>query len=367
MSLASTHAQALEQKAQGAPARLGPLGDAPLGRAYCLITPCRDEAAYARRTIESVLRQSVRPALWVIVDDGSTDQTPQILASYAAQHHFIRVIRREDRGRRSVGPGVVDAFYAGLSAIDLNAFDYLCKLDLDLDLPPRYFEILMQRMEDQPRLGTCSGKPYFPGPDNPEGRFDGELISEACGDEMSVGMVKFYRTACFRQIGGFVREVMWDGIDCHHCRMLGWIACSWDEPELRFVHLRPMGSSQRGILTGRVRHGYGQYFMGTSLAYMMASALFRMTRPPYVVGGLAMAWGYLQAMLTRRPRYHDRRFRRFLRRYQWSCLLRGKAAATQRLNQLQQAVWNPSAASSPDVAPRPLDAGDAHPASNVTA
>ena len=111
---------------------------------------------------------------------------------------------------------------------------------------------------------------------------------------MSVGMTKFYRVACFQQIGGFVREVMWDGIDCHRCRMLGWIACSWDdESDLRFLHLRPMGSSQTGILTGRMRHGFGQYFMGTSFPYMSASALLRMLHPPYVLGGMAIAIGAL--------------------------------------------------------------------------
>ena len=90
-------------------------------------------------------------------------------------------------------------------------------------------------------------------------------MSERHGDDTSLGMTKFYRVACFKAIGGFVREVMWDGIDCHRCRMKGWIACSWDEPELRFVHLRPMGSSQQSIYAGRMRHGSGQYFMGTGL------------------------------------------------------------------------------------------------------
>jgi poly-beta-1,6-N-acetyl-D-glucosamine synthase len=312
---------------------------------YCLITPCRDEATYARRTLDSVVNQTARPALWVIVDDGSTDETPAILAEYAAKHDFIRVIRREDRGKRAVGPGVVDAFYAGYETIDPESFDYVCKLDLDLDIPPRYFEILMGRMRENPRIGTCSGKPYFPGK-------DGRLVSEACGDEMSVGMIKFYRTACFQQIGGFVREVMWDGIDCHRCRMNGWIACSWDEPELRFVHLRPMGSSQQGIFTGRMRHGYGQWFMGTSLSYMTASAVFRMTRPPYVLGGLAMWWGFVWAMLKRKPRYEDHQFRDFLRRYQWACLLRGKGPATRRLNERQADKWERSRCATGGVSAR---------------
>ena len=208
-----------------------------MSRRYVLISPCRDEAAYMRRTLDSVAAQAAPPTLWVIIDDGSTDDTPRILAEYAARLPYIRIVRRDDRGRRAVGPGVIEAFYAGLETVDLGKgeFDYLCKLDLDLDLPPRYFEHLMERMEADPRLGTCSGKPYFP---HPETR---RLISEGCGDETSVGMTKFYRVRCFQDIGGFVRQVMWDGIDNHRCRMLGWKACSWDEPDLRFVHLRPMG------------------------------------------------------------------------------------------------------------------------------
>ena len=315
--------------------------EVPPQRRYVLISPCRDEAAYLRRTLDSVARQSVPPTLWVVVDDGSSDETPRILEEYVARLPYLRVVRRDDRGSRSVGPGVVEAFNAGLSTVNLAEFGYLCKLDLDLDLPPRYFELLMRRMEAAPRLGTCSGKPYFPAPANRAKRFDGALISEACGDEMSVGMTKFYRVDCFRQIGGFVRGVMWDGIDCHRCRMLGWLAASWDEPELRFIHLRPMGSSQRGIVTGRMRDGAGQWFMGTSLAYMTASALFRVTRPPLVIGGLAMWVGYIRALLRREPRYGDREFRRFLRRYQWRALLRGKAAATEEVNRQQVRVWRP--------------------------
>jgi glycosyltransferase involved in cell wall biosynthesis len=294
---------------------------------YVLITPCRDEAEYARRCIDSVLKQTRRPDLWVFVDDGSSDATPAILAEYAARHPWIRVVRREDRGRRAVGPGVVDAFYAGFETVKLDEYDFLCKFDLDLDLPPRYFEILLDRMAADPRLGTCSGKAYFI-----DAR-TGAQVSEKCGDEMSVGMTKFYRTACFGEVGGFVREVMWDGIDCHRCRMLGWKACSWDEPELRFIHLRPMGSSQQSIWTGRMRHGYGQYFMGTGLLYMTVSSLFRMTVPPYVLGGLAMWWGYVRSLLDRKPRYGDLVFRAFLRRYQMRCLLVGKRRATRELDE----------------------------------
>ena len=226
---------------------------------------------------------------------------------------------------------MIDAFYEGYGTIAPSDFDFICKLDLDLDLPPRYFEILMHKMQADPRLGTCSGKPYM--------LLQGKLVSEKCGDENSVGMTKFYRVECFEDIGGFVHQVMWDGIDGHRCRMLGWVAASYDEPELRFIHLRPMGSSHKGLITGRLRHGFGQYFMGTSLSYMTASAVFRMTRPPLIIGGMAMWWGYVKSMIERPPRHGDEEFRRFLRRYHWSCLRLGKAEATRRLNATQESVW----------------------------
>jgi glycosyltransferase involved in cell wall biosynthesis len=302
-------------------------------RRYALITPCRDEAKFARRTLDSIAEQSVLPALWIIVDDGSKDETPAILREYAEKYPFIKIIRREDRGFRKLGGGVIDAFYEGYQSIKPGDFDYVCKLDLDLDLPPRYFETLMRRMEQNPRIGTASGKPWFAGP-------DGRQVSEMCGDENSVGMIKFYRVSCFEQIGGFVRELMWDGIDGHRCRMEGWIAASWDDVELRFEHLRPMGTSHKNWWTGRVRHGVGQYYMGTGPIYMIASALFRMTRPPIAVGGIAMIWGYVRSLLERKPRYSDANFRKFLRRYQWSCLIMGKRRATDKLNSRQEAHWS---------------------------
>ena len=316
-------------------------------RRYCLITPCRDEGQYARRTIESVLRQTIRPALWVIVDDGSKDQTPQILAEYAGKYPFIRVVTRPDRGMRQLGAGVIEAFDAGFATINPDDFDYLCKFDLDLDLPPAYFEQMMRRMEQDPRIGTCSGKPYFrrksplPTTAYPITR-EGGYVSEKCGDENSVGMIKFYRTECFKQLGGFVKMLMWDGIDCHRCRMNGWVAVSWDDSELRFEHLRPMGTSHKSWWTGRVRHGVGQYAMGTGPLYMLASALYRLFHPPAVVGSLAMLWGYAKAWATRQPRYEDAEFRRFLRNYQRDCLIHGKSRATAAVNTRQAPKWNGS-------------------------
>lgn len=293
------------------------------GQGYVLISPCRNEAGYMRHTLDSVLAQTLLPALWVIVDDGSTDETSTILAEYAQRHAWIRIVTRRDRGHRAVGPGVIDAFYAGYETLHPQEFEFLCKLDLDLRLPPRYFERLVEHMKTDPRIATCSGKAYV--------EEQGRLIDERHGNDTSLGMTKFYRVSCFQAIGGFVREVMWDGIDCHLCRMQGWIACSWDEPELRFVHLRPMGSSQHGIHTGRMRHGYGQYYMGTGFVFLAASALSRITQKPYVTGSIAMLWGWLSSALRGLPRYDNPAFRRFLRRYQWRVLRVGKRRAIAEL------------------------------------
>jgi biofilm PGA synthesis N-glycosyltransferase PgaC len=289
------------------------------GARYVLISPCRDEAKYMRQTLDSVINQSLRPAKWVIVDDGSTDDTPAIVTEYRSKHDWMELVTRKNRGTRAIGSGVIEAFYAGYETIDPNDYDYLCKLDLDLRLPPHYFETLMQRMAADPRIATCSGKAYL--------EKDGRLIDEGYGDDTSIGAAKFYRVPCFNAIGGFVREVMWDGIDCHRCRMNGWIACSWNDPELRFIHLRPVGSSQQNVYRGRMRHGSGQYFMGTGLMYMTASALFRMNKTPYVLGSLAMWWGWVKSALQRKPRYEDAAFRRFLRRYQRRVLWMGKKRA----------------------------------------
>jgi exopolysaccharide biosynthesis WecB/TagA/CpsF family protein len=302
-------------------------------RRYVLVSPCRDEIDYVRRTLESVAAQTIPPTLWIIVDDGSTDGTTEVLEDYAKRRPHIRLVHRADRGARKVGPGVVDAFYAGLDTVDLASFDYVCKLDVDLDLPPRYFETLIERMEATPRLGTTSGKPYFAHPTT------GDLVPETCGDEMSVGMTKFYRVSCFREIGGFVRQVMWDGIDCHRARMLGWIAESVDAPDLRFLHLRPQGSSQQNIWIGRQRAGFGQYFMGTSPLYYLAVAGYRLREHPAVVGSAGMLWGYLTSWARQLPRYEDAEFRKYLRSYQYACLRMGKRRATARAETERAHLW----------------------------
>ena len=293
-----------------------------VSRRYLLVSPCRDEADYLQITLDTVAAQSVQPAKWVIVDDGSTDATPEILAKAAAKYPFIQVVRRDNRGHRSVGPGVIDAFYHGLSQVRMEDYDYVCKFDCDLEMPPRYFERTMELFEQDAWLGTLSGKLHL--------RFGGREVKERTGDENSVGPVKFYRVDCFKAIGGFVREVCWDGIDGHMCRLMGWVARSLDDPELRIIHLRQMGSSHISLWNGRKRWGRGKYFMGSAPMYVAAAAVYRMAERPYLISGLGILWGYLQARREKAPQIEDQRYLSFLRRFERESLLRGKRWATER-------------------------------------
>lgn len=302
---------------------------------YCLISPARNEAEYIKKTLDSVLAQTVLPRRWIIIDDGSTDATPEILSEYAEKHDLIRVHTLANRGRRALGGAVVEVFNIGLQLLADEPVDFVCKLDVDLILPPRYFERLLEEMQADHRLGSVSGKPYFWAGE--EGR--SKLKSERIADDVSAGMTKFYRRAFLQEIGGLVKGLIWDGVDCYRGRMLGWRSKSIDHPELRFIHLRPMGSSDRGILTGRMRLGEGYWFIGAAPLFVFATALYRVTHRPAVIGSLATVWGYLRAWLKNAPRYEDREFRRFLRGYHRSILLRGKVRTVQMLDGQTSAVW----------------------------
>ena len=298
-----------------------------MSRRYLVISPCRDEEDYARYTVDSVVAQTELPAKWVIVDDGSTDGTPAIEKQAAADHDWVEVLTRAPRKTRVLGSGVVHAFNAGLETVNLDDYDYVSKLDVDLILPPTYYEELMDQMEADPRLGTASGRPHIAA--------DGDIAgdrweAERGAAEMSAGMAKLYRVSTFREIGGLVPEIMWDGIDCHEARSRGWRSRSFDSPRSDFKHLRPEGGSERGVLRGRRRHGYGQWFMGTDPIFMLASAALRVRDDPAVTGSAHMLAGYAGAALRRVPQHGSKQVRAELRRFQRESLVLGKARATRR-------------------------------------
>ncbi|MDX2036738.1 MAG: glycosyltransferase family A protein [Isosphaeraceae bacterium] len=279
-----------------------------------IISPVKDEEQFLERTIRTIESQTLRPTRWIIVDDASSDRTGEIADAAALRHDWISVLHRGGSHGRRVGPGVVEAFYAGLALADLSQYRFLCKLDGDIELQPRYFEDMIRRFESNPRLGTASGKTYIP--------VDGRFVKERSGDEFSHGVAKLYRRECFEEIGGFVHEVMWDGIDCHRCRMLGWEAVSFDDPELAILHLRQMGSSFKSVYHGRLRWGRGQYFMGTHPLYLLGISGYRMFERPWVLGGLCILGGYVDSWLHRRRQYDEPGFREHLHRWQLAELRR---------------------------------------------
>jgi poly-beta-1,6-N-acetyl-D-glucosamine synthase len=273
-----------------------------------VISPVRDEARYIRKTLDAMVAQTWRPQEWVIVDDGSRDETPAIVAEYAARHDFIRLVQRPDRGRRQLGGGVIAAFEYGRQQLARDDYRFIAKVDGDLSFPPRYLEIMLGELQRNPALAAVSGKVFRPEGDR--------LVYEFQIDEHVAGQFKLYRRQAFEAVGGFEQTILWDGIDVHRCRMAGWQTRSFLHPEARIFHHRQMGSSDRSVYRGRVRLGRGIHFMGYDPWYAIASGLFRMHEKPYVIGGLIIIAAYLYAALRREPQYADPGFRRDLRRWQ---------------------------------------------------
>ena len=282
------------------------------GRRIVIVAPVRDEAEYLQGTIDSLVAQKLKPVEWLLVDDGSTDETYAIAERASREHPWIRVIKRQDLGVRAVGPGVVEAFYFGYDQIETKEYDYICKMDGDIEIGPEYFSTLVEYFEKDPQLGSASGKIFI--------EADGGLVEERASDEMVAGMVNFYRRECFEGIGGFVRQVHWDGIAYHKARITGWRTRSVRNPKLAIIHKRLMGSSHQGIWHGRMRWGRGQYFMGTHPVYIVPMGVYRMAEKPFIIGGLGIICGYFKAMLEGMQRYEEPGFRESLHAWQFEKL-----------------------------------------------
>lgn len=279
----------------------------PADDGILVVTPFRNEAEHLPRIIACMEAQTRRPAHWVLVDDGSTDAGPDIVREAADRLPWIELVQRSDRGARVLGSGVIEAFEEGLSHAR-DHYDFVAKMDADLSIGPEYFEHALSIFAREPRLAALSGKVYRPDPAG--------AVEEFMIDDMVAGQLKLYRRTAFEEIGGFVRGLLWDGIDYHRCRQRGWSTRSSTSPALRIVHHRLMGSSDGGVLKGRLRLGRGQWFMGTHPAYLLASAFWRAFERPYVIGGVLILAGYVRSALLRLPRYGTPRFREELHDWQ---------------------------------------------------
>jgi len=273
-----------------------------------IVSPVRDEAEYVRSTLDAMVAQTVQPQEWLFVDDGSTDDTRAIIETYAAKHPWIRVISRDDRGFRQLGSGVIAAFDYGRARLARQDYQYIAKLDGDMSFTPRYLEVMIGRLESEPKLAAVSGKVFRPE--------SGGFVEEYIIDEMVAGQFKLYKRVAFEAIGGFTQTILWDGIDIHRCRMKGYTTLSLHHPDAKLIHHRLMGSSDSNVFKGRVRLGRGIWFMGYHPLYAIASGLFRMHEKPYVIGGLIIIGSYFYAAVRREPRFDDPGFIRELQAWQ---------------------------------------------------
>jgi len=272
---------------------------------YVVVTPVRDEEKHIEATIEAVAGQTIRPQEWIIVNDGSSDQTGDIIDRYAGQFSWISVVHRSNRGFRKSGGGVVEAFYDGYNALRGNDWDFVVKLDGDLTLSRTYFEKCFEHFDRDPKLGVGGGEIYH--------ELGGVRKLEVNPKFHVRGATKIYRRACWEAIGGLLRAPGWDSIDEVKANMLGWKSYSF--AELQVVHHRMTGTAD-GAVRDRVKHGVACYVSGYHPLFVVASCFRRLVQPPYVVGSAAMGYGFLKGYFTRTARVDDAPLIKYLRTQQ---------------------------------------------------
>jgi poly-beta-1,6-N-acetyl-D-glucosamine synthase len=271
---------------------------------YCIITPIRDEEEFIAGTIGSVLEQTIRPAEWIIVNDGSTDRTSEIIDSYARKYPWIRTLHRENRGYRTTGGGV-DAFLTAYELLECRDWDYLVNLDGDLGFDPGYFEKCFDHFAKSPKLGIGGGTIY--------NKIGDKLVLETTARFHVRGATKVYRRQCWEDIGGLLRGLGWDTVDEIKANMLGWTTGTF--PELKVIHYRVTGIGW-GKWGGSVKDGRADYIVGYHPLFFAAKCASRLFRRPYILGSIGMAYGFLQCYVRHAPRVEDKPFVRYIRRQQ---------------------------------------------------
>jgi biofilm PGA synthesis N-glycosyltransferase PgaC len=273
-----------------------------------LITPARNEAAHILRTARAVEAQTRPPDLWLVVDDGSDDATPDLLRRLAAEIPFLRVLTTP-RGRTKAGPdrlalaAEARAFNWALQQVELDGFTHIGKLDGDIELPPDYFARLLERFDADPELGIAGGMLLEP---------DGGAWKRERVPEYHVrGALKLYTSACFEAIGGIEERLGWDTIDETYARLRGFRTRSFGDLVAR--HHRPEATAD-GALRGRARHGQCAYILHYGLPWVVLRSVKEAAYKPVGLTGAAFLYGYLRSAARREPRVDDEAFRRFVRR-----------------------------------------------------
>ena len=273
---------------------------------YVLITPARDEGKFIEGTIESVVRQTVRPVKWIIVSDGSTDSTDEIVKHYAAKHRWIEFVRLPERRERHFA-GKVHAFNAGYEEVKDVNYDIIGNLDADITFDEDYMCFLLCKFIQDPWLGVA-GTPFREGSEQYDYRFSSvEHVSGAC---------QLFRRECFVDIGGYV-PLKTGGIDLVavlSARMKGWQTRTFTEKTCE--HHKRTQSGRHKPLIDIFKSGYQNYRMGSHPIWHIFRSGYQMSKRPFIRGGVVLLAGYFWAMLTRAKRTMSNDLVAFRRREQ---------------------------------------------------
>jgi biofilm PGA synthesis N-glycosyltransferase PgaC len=280
---------------------------------YVLITPARNEAQFIKLTIKSVLAQTVRPLKWVIVSDGSTDGTDEVVKQYTSNIPWIELVRMPERAERHFA-GKVRAFDAGYARMAGLKYGAIVSLDADISFEADYFSLLLEKLSDDPRLGLV-GTPFQ---EESGQKYDYRFVSI----EHVSGACQVFRRECFEEIGGYlpVKGGSIDHIAVITARMKGWKTRTFTERTC--LHHRTMGTAGRNLLRSRFKLGIKDYSIGNHPMWEFFRTARQIFLPPLFIGGLALGAGYLWAFLRQVPRPVSRDLIAFHRREQMQRLTR---------------------------------------------
>ncbi|HYR88200.1 MAG TPA: glycosyltransferase family 2 protein [Terriglobia bacterium] len=276
---------------------------------YVLITAARNEEGYIRRTLQAVVDQKRLPRTWVIVSDGSTDRTDELVMHFARSHHFIQLVRLRQKGARAFSSQAC-ASNEGYKRIKHAEFDFVGFLDADISFSPNYYEELLEKMEANPRLGIAGGVIVE---DHGSGRFDVRYGDSA---DHVAGAIQCFRRECHDDIGGLI-PLRWGGHDAvanAMARRKGWEVRAFSD--LRAFHHRPTGTAGTTIRRARFREGMQDYFMGYHLLFEVGKCIRRAIEPPYLAGSVLRLSGYLWPGLTRQKPMVTEDFAQYLKKQQ---------------------------------------------------
>jgi len=284
---------------------------------YVIITPAFNEEKYIESTIKSVLSQTIKPVSWIIVDDGSTDETGNIIKKYAEQYTWIKYLYRKKVAGQTYYGSNVYAIEEGLKIIENVDYEYLAILDADISLPPDYYARILSKFDKDNELGIASGV-YIVRNNN--------RLEQVLNDRRSCPKnIMVFRQKCFMDINGFIPMKYGgeDTIACFMARMNGWK--TWSFPDMVVIHNKPVGTGHsKSMLKIRFRLGIGEYFLATHPLFLLIKSLRRCFREtPFILGGILRLMGYIYACFMNEPRQISIDLIKFIQKEQLQRVFKG--------------------------------------------